>query len=92
MTDKEGFYTFIGLVVWSTVWVCIVAVLKARQSEEEKAKEGKFLTKYDILPYMSDTEFWIGMSIWWPVLLALSPFYLLYKAVFHIAKPKEKKI
>lgn len=87
MTDEKRLQILAIMVVWAVVWVCIVAVLKARQSEEEKAKEMEY-DRLAILPYISNTDFWIGMSIWWPILLALSPFYLLYKAVFHVAKPK----
>lgn len=87
MTDEERLRIFLFMAIYFAVWVCIVAVLKARQSEEEKEKARKY-DRFAILPFISKTDFWIGMSIWWPVLLLLSPFYLLYRAVFHVAKPK----
>ena len=90
MTDEERLYILAIMAVWAVVWVCIAAVLKARQPEKEKKEEREYIeSRWSILPYISNTDFWIGMSIWWPVLLVLSPFYLLYKAVFKIAKPKE---
>ena len=88
MTDEKRLQIFAFMAVWAVVWVCIVAVLKARQSEKEKEKE-IMMSRFDV-PYISNTDFWIGLSIWWPVLLVLSPFYLLYKAVFKIAKPKDE--
>ena len=91
MTDEERLYILAIMAVWAVVWVCIVAVLKARQSKKEKKEEREYMENpLLILPYISNTDFWIGMSIWWPVLLVLSPFYLLYKAVFKIAKSKEE--
>lgn len=87
MTDEERLYILAIMALWAVVWVCIVAVLKARQSEKEKKEEREYMGS---LFYISNTDFWKGMSIWWPVLLVLSPFYLLYKAVFKIAKPKEE--
>lgn len=56
-------------------------------TDEEKEEEREY-ERLAILPFISKTDFWIGMSIWWPVLLALSLFYLLYRAAFHVAKPK----
>ena len=86
MTDKEQLFFFCFTAIWAIVWIIIVAILKARQPKWEKG-----ICLYpDGMPYLSDTDFWIGLSIWWPVLLILSPFYLLYKAVYKLAEPKNK--
>lgn len=82
MTEEQKFFFFVA--IWAIVWVSIVAILKARQPKWEKEMESS-----DI-PYLSKTDFMIGITIWWPVLLLLSPFYLLYRAVYKVSKPKSK--
>ena len=84
MTDTLRFYTFLAIATWLAVWFAIAAVLKATQPEEEKEDEA-FCAIHN-LPYMSNTEVWIGLSFFWPVFVALSPFYLFIKAIYHLTK------
>lgn len=84
MTETLDFYTFLTLLVWFVVWIAIVAVLRATQSEKEKQDET--YCAINNIPHMSNTEFWTGLSIFWPVLLLLIPFFLLYKAIYNLTK------
>ena len=83
MTEEQKFF-FFYIAIWAIVWVSIVAILKARQPKWEEEIESSGI------PYLSKTTFMIGITIWWPVLLLLSPFYLLYRAVYKVSKPKNK--
>ena len=84
MTDTERLYTFLALLVWFVVWLAIVAVLRATQSEKEKQDE--IYCAIHNIPFMSTTECWTGLSIFWSVLLLLVPFFLLYKAIYNLTK------
>ena len=85
MTDTEILCAFI-MLIWFVGWLAIVAILKATQTEEEKQDETYCYARG--IPYMSDTDFWTGISIFWPFLAALMPFYLFYKAIYCLVKKK----
>lgn len=84
MTDTYRLYIFLAFAIYMAIWLCIVAYLKATQSEQEKQDE-EYCAIHGV-PYMSNTEFWTGLSIFWPVLLLLIPFFLLYKAIYNLTR------
>jgi len=88
MTDTYRLYIFLAFAIYMAIWLCIVAVLRATQSEKEKQDE-TYCAIHNI-PFMSTTECWTGISIFWPVLLLLIPFFLLYKAIYNLTKRIKK--
>lgn len=88
MTDTERLYIFLAFAIYMAIWLSIVAFLKATQSEQEKQDE-TYCAIHGV-PYMSNTEFWTGLSIFWPILLLLILFFLLYKAIYNLTKKIKK--